>query len=265
MHGARKINGKCYRSACHLESPGVYILQQKAYRYRRRKAALRKAKNFDTAIAPSLYDALLGEGEQRIHVVGEISALPLLATSVDGNVLGSSRRVAYRHPDTDTENLLDGRRDIPTLLVVDRCFGSHSQKLETVYRKAASALSYPTKVLTFNSNREDRSLPKELLIEALESAPSALTFTHVESPVDRAPEAGIILGPSSKLRLSEMASLNLKGLEELAFIGCASGRNNPFVGEATLAHAAAIGGAYEILYTLWPIRPAPAHASLWGC
>jgi hypothetical protein len=37
-------------------------------------------------------------------------------------------------------------------------------------------------------------------------------------------------------------------------ICCSSGRNNPFIGEVTLAHAAALAGAVEILFTLWPVR-----------
>jgi len=48
--------------------------------------------------------------------------------------------------------------------------------------------------------------------------------------------------------------LDLSNLQELALICCSSGRINPFVGEVTLAHAAALAGAHEVLFTLWPVR-----------
>jgi hypothetical protein len=66
----------------------------------------------------------------------------------------------------------------------------------------------------------------------------------------------ILTGESSRFRIDALAALDMRSLDELTLVGCASGRVNPFVGDITLAHAAGVAGARQILYSLWPIRSA---------
>lgn len=206
-----------------------------------------------TALGPQLEEVFDNPGERRVQAVGQMGILPLLATPVAGRALGSSPEIAYRHPKADAAFRPEGVRGSVELLVVDKCFKGDAQKVEITAGLAPSRQSAESQILTFNS--ETSTLPVDKLISALKSVSSAIVFCHAESPVANASAAGLVLGPSSRLTVDMLASFDLNGLEELALIGCASGRSNPFVGEATLAHAAALAGAGEILYTLWPIRP----------
>jgi hypothetical protein len=123
--------------------------------------------------------------------------------------------------------------------------------------RAAERSSRTCQVLRFNSGMEGAVLGDGELEEALQSVSSALAFCHVGSPTAYAGEAALITGSSSRFRIDALAALDLRSLDELAIVGCASGRANPFVGDVTVAHAAATAGARQILYSLWPIRSDP--------
>jgi hypothetical protein len=62
-------------------------------------------------------------------------------------------------------------------------------------------------------------------------------------------------GPDTYFRAEQLAELDLSELRDLAIVGCGSGRPDEFVGDLTMAHAATVAGARQVLYTLWPIRP----------
>jgi hypothetical protein len=219
------------------------------------KALRRAIAHLDTVIGPLLEDVFGGLGERRIEAVGPIGLLPVLATSVAGRVLGSSPEIANRHPNTDAVLRAGGMRTPIDLLVIDACFEGEASRVQSALREFQSTHPTDCRVLAFNSRPDGHSLSASELGDALQSASSAMLFCHSESNLTHASGSGLVLGPSSIFTVEELAALDLRGLSELAVISCASGRSNPFVGEVTPAHAAAVAGAGEILYTLWPIRP----------
>lgn len=230
-------------------------------------AAERKALRDITAyltdtFAPVLKEALDAPGERRLHATGQVGMLPILVTHMAGKALGSSAEVAFRHPNADARFRSQGITDHVELTVIDKCFNEDARTVGTAARFAASKQHAQCDILDFNS--ETGALPVDELVNALRSVASAVLFCHAVSPIAIAGSAGLVLGPSDILTVDILASLNLDSLEELALIGCASGRSNPFLGEVTLAHAAALAGAGEILYTLWPIRPSVGSRFLTG-
>jgi hypothetical protein len=218
------------------------------------RKALQKANSYlaDT-LSPVLADAFDYSSELRIQAIGQMGILPVLATPVTGKTLGESPKVAYRHPNTASDFQAEGLRGPVELLIVDRCFQGHSQNVEEAARLMARQSSTTCHILAFYCDAGQLS-PNEV-IDALRSVSSAIIFGHAESPATNASEAGLVLGASTKLTVEMLASSDLNGLQELALIGCGTGQSNLFLGEVTLAHAAALAGAGEILYTLWPIRP----------
>ena len=218
------------------------------------RKALRAANSYLAGtLGPLLSDALDRSGELRIQALGPMGTLPVLATPVAGRVLGGMPSVAYRHPNPAASFQAEGMRSPLELLVIDKCFGEHSRSAETAARLAASRSSAECRILSFNS--DEGELDPGEVIDALRAVSSAIIFGHAESPAANASAAGLVLGATSRLRVDVLAASDLNGLAELAMIGCGTGRNNLFLGEVTLAHAAAVAGAGEILYTLWPIRP----------
>jgi len=214
------------------------------------RGAAREAIGFlDHELGP-LLDQVVGTEQLRIRTLGAVSLLPLLMTMVAGAPLGAREWTAYAHPNPDVEAQTREALDPFDLFVVDLCFGEDSNALRREARRAGTS-----QIVEFDSSSETTAIQKQGLIDALESARSALVFCHVSNDITRANEAGLVLGPSSRLTIEELVVLNLKSLDELALVGCASGRGNPFLGDVTMAHAAALAGAGEILSTLWPIRP----------
>jgi hypothetical protein len=224
------------------------------------KAFREVVKFIDSTLAPLISQAV-GEGvtEQRLHAVGQVGTLPVLAASVAGRPLGASAKIAYRHPIPDTQSRSSSSLGAIQLLIVDRCFGDRSEEVIKAYREAAMKQSCEQRVVSFDSRHDHRSLCAADLAQKLQSASSALIFCHIDNDFMQASNTGLVLGPSARFTAEELAGLDLRGMQELSLIGCASGRINPFVGETTVSHAAAVAGAYEILFTLWPIRP--SHGS----
>lgn len=213
-------------------------------------------------LGQALDEAFDYPGEKRLQAVGQMGALPVLATLVAGGALGSSFEVAYRHPNAEAEFRSEGISGSVQLAIIDNCFEGDARTVKAAAHLAASKERVECEILEFNSGTDALSVAK--LLNALRSVSSAVLFCHVVSPITSASSTGLVLGPSSVLTVDSLASLDLDGLEELVLIGCASGRSNPFLGEVTLAHAMALAGVGEILYTIWPIRPSVGSRFLSG-
>ncbi len=209
----------------------------------------------DANLGPVLLEAIGGRSDVRLQAGGPIALLPILVTTVGERPLGTSPNVAYAHPNRD---VLD--RSATTepfdLLIVDDCFGADSAKVRSAVQLAAEQSSQICRVLRFNSAVDGAALGHDELEEALQSASRALIFSHVGSPGAYASEAALLTGGSSRFRIDALAELDLRSLDELVMVGCASGRVNPFVGDITVAHAAGMAGVRQILYSLWPIGSA---------
>ena len=213
--------------------------------------ALQAAFSFlDATLAP-LFVASGVDRERRIRTGGSVGLLPVLATIVGGVPLGASD-VALSHP-----AIRGGALDLESrgfdLVVVDECFGSDGAEVLTAVRRA-DPTSSPV-VLRFNSTDSATALDPEVLVRELERAQCALIYSHVRTAITQANWAGVVLGPSSALSVERIVTLDLHAMKEIVLIGCASGRANLFVGEVTVAHAAALAGSREVFSALWPIRP----------
>jgi hypothetical protein len=145
----------------------------------------------------------------------------------------------------------------PDLLLLDRSFGKHSARVAAAFLRLHRALGTRGTILEFDSSAtEDDGVEPEAATAALRSAQGALFYGHGHTELSRAGEAVLVLGRESELRIDEIAQLDLRNLSSLTLVACASGQQSPFVGPTTLAHAAAIAGARQILFSLWPITPA---------
>ncbi|HUB72671.1 MAG TPA: CHAT domain-containing protein [Solirubrobacteraceae bacterium] len=202
----------------------------------------------DAAVAPLLDDAELA-GETRLVAGGGASLLPLLATTVNEQPLGARGTVAYAHPNPSVVAAPPSTTPFD-LLVTDRSFGADSRVVVESWE--ASSETTETKI-EFDSSATAGVLAAESLRAALETSRRALVFCHVENPMFHAAQGGIFLGGDQFLSPEAIAGLSLRGLEELVVIGCGSGRDNFFIGGVSVAHAAAVAGARDILYTLWTI------------
>jgi hypothetical protein len=209
----------------------------------------------DQELAPLLSDVMQGMEEVRLIAGGSISALPLLGTMLGDSALGAIAGVAYAHPNPDVESRPRAPKPFD-LLVLDTGFGDDSAAVRSAFER----VSPTSRVLEFDSTMYGTELDHQELADALESASGALFFSHVDTPALYAGEAAILTGPKGRFRVDILAALDLRSLEELALIGCASGRPNLFLGDVAVAHAAAMAGARQILYSLWPIRPREGSA-----
>jgi hypothetical protein len=219
------------------------------------QSRLRDAAAFlDRELGPLLGEALAGGGELRLFATGPASSLPLLMTSIGEAPIGGSARIACEHSNPAVKP-----RTPPTtpfdLLVVDDCFGTHSARVRSALELAAENGPGSYRVLRFDSSQERSELSHQELAEVLQLASSAVVFAHIQAPTLYAGEASLITGTTSRFRIDALAALDLRSLDELVVIGCGSGRSNPFVGDVNVAHAAAMAGTAEILYTLWSIEP----------
>jgi hypothetical protein len=188
--------------------------------------------------------------ETRLVVGGGASLLPVLATNVNGQSLGALG-AAYRHPNATVAGA--PATTLPfDLLVVDRAFDSDSRDVVEAWELDASP-SAGMKKLEFNSSAAAGHLSVDSLQDALVGCRRALVFAHVNNPMFHGGQGGIFLGDGQHLSPEAIAPMALGGLEELVIIGCGSGRDNLFVGGVSVAHAAAVAGAREILYTHWTI------------
>jgi hypothetical protein len=140
------------------------------------------------------------------------------------------------------------------LLVIDDAFDRDSLRVRVALQRAAEGGATYTK-LAFNSDAAGQGLDHDVLTSALQTASRAIFFCHCESVAGIAGAASIVTGDSGRLLVETIATLDLHALEELVIVGCSSGRPDPFVGDITVAHATAVAGARQILYSLWPLRP----------
>lgn len=230
-----------------------YFFDREATRSLDRGAAVELTRFLDRVLGPTLTEAIKRKDEVRIQAGGSIALLPLLMTMIGDGPLGASTSAAYAHPNPDVE----GGPVAPApfeLLIVDDCFADDSARVRSALQLSAERSSVTFQMLRFNSEEQGMELAHRELEDALESVSSALLFCHVDTPAMYAGEVAIVTGPASRFRVDALAALDLRSLNELALIGCASGRANLFVGDVTVAHAAAMAGARQILYSLWPIR-----------
>ena len=207
----------------------------------------------DTAIAPLLKRAIADKAVVRLQVGGLIAELPILMTKLDGVPLGGDPRIAYRHPNTSVH-----ARDVDItpfeLLVLDDCFGAASRRVSRVLQEASDNGPSEIQVLAFNSDEADSALRHDQLIGAMESCRAAILFCHCDSPVTIAGATAIVTGQQTRFQVEALSTLDLRALDELIIIGCSSGRPNPFVGDITLAHAAANAGVSQVVYSMWPLH-----------
>jgi hypothetical protein len=213
--------------------------------------AMREMSAFlDAHVAPPLSDGDEITGETRLVVGGGASLLPVLATNVNGQSLGA-RGAAYCHPNPTVAGA--PATTLPfDLLVVDRTFGSPSRDVVEAWELVASP-SAGMKKLEFDSSAAAGRLSVDSLQDALLGCRRALVFSHVNNPTFHGGQGGIFLGGGQHLSPEAIAPMALGGLEELVIVGCGSGRDNLFVGGVSVAHAAAVAGAREVLYTRWTI------------
>jgi hypothetical protein len=206
----------------------------------------------DSEIGEVLADAIASCGDVRIQTGGPLGGAPLLKTAVNGAPLGASASVAYAHPNP---TMPAGEPPVGPfdLLVIDETFGDESSRVRSAVEAAAARSSTTLEVLAFNSDSREAELSHEDLGKALQSCSSAILFCHVNTRVGQAPAAAIVTGLAGRLRVEALAALDLRQLNEVAVMGCGSGRADPFVGDVTVAHAVAMAGARQVLYTLWPI------------
>jgi CHAT domain-containing protein len=95
-----------------------------------------------------------------------------------------------------------------------------------------------------------------MVIDALASATSALFYCHCHTDLARAGTAALIISDQTELAVDAIAQLDLRHLESLTLVACASGQPNPFVGPISVGHAAALAGARQLVFSLWPITAA---------
>ncbi len=205
----------------------------------------------DNEVAPAIPAHVDGR-QTRILAGGGAAFLPLLTAKVGGRPLGARPTVAYAHPNP---RIAPGP---PTtepfdLLLLDAEFGLDARDVQEAW-EADSERAEASRLVRFDSSAAAAAASAGDVGAALASCSRALLFCHVESPIFYAGQAGLVLGPTERLSPEAIAALPLSGLEELVIIGCGSGRDNLFVGGVTVTHAAAIAGARDVLFTMWPIN-----------
>jgi CHAT domain len=213
----------------------------------------RMTEMLDRELGPLLAEAIASGAEVRLQSGGLASGIPLLMTDVDGAPLGASSLVAFAHPDPNAAPMQPDANPFD-LLVIDETFGEQSERVRAAVEQAAQQSATNLRVLAFNSDNQDEKLSDEELKAALESGAKAMVFCHVDTRIAQAPAAGIVTGSASRMQVETVAALDLSKLTEVTIIGCGSGRADLFVGDVTVAHAAAMAGANQVLYTLWPIE-----------
>lgn len=207
----------------------------------------------DRTVGDFLSDDAQGTGTFRFQVAGPVAIAPILATRVNGRAIGTTGRYGYA---SMTPRAAQVRRAEPRcfdVLVVDRVFGRHAQSVIDAILRVADGENDPI-VMEFDSSPNGFELSIADLEQSLSSARRVMFFCHMTSFVAQAPRAAVITGPHGEWGIERLAAHDFGGVREVALIGCASGRPNAFVGDASVAYAVAVAGADEVLYSLWPIH-----------
>jgi hypothetical protein len=208
-------------------------------------------------LGPAIADALNEIHDPRLEVGGVISLLPVMATRLGSVPIGGRPTVAYLHPLTGSLEPSAEPVRAPDLLLLDCGFRKHSKRVATAFRLLHDALGTTPTILEFDRAMSDGNVVNsETAIEALRSATGAIFYGHCHTELARAGVAALLLGGENVLMVDAMAQLDLRNLDSLTLVACASGRPNPFVGSISVAHAAAIAGCRQLLYSLWPITAA---------
>jgi len=205
------------------------------------------------AIAAALTDV----PEARLDVAGFAGLLPVMATRVGAVSIGARSTISYLHPLTGSLDAIEGPQRCPDLLILDRSFGKRSARVAAAFRRLHLVLDTTPRIVDFDSSAPgDGEANTEVVVRALASAAGAIFFGHCDTQLARAGATALVLGRDTGLALGEVARLDLRNVQTLVLVACASGQPNPFVGPLSVAHAAALAGARQLVFTLWPITAA---------
>lgn len=222
-------------------------------------AALRAASTvLDNSVTPILEEILEDTKHRFVSGIGLTGVLPLLATSVHGAPLGTTGRIVHLHPLYGKVESPDLAGRSPDLLVVDLCFGADSSAVQVAFQLAGGLLHTTARIITFDSSSQGGGLDRSELLDALKVSRWPIYFGHALAPPHLVAATGLVLGDGQFLGLEELAALELTHVDGFILIGCASGRHSPILGGVSVAHAAALAGAKEVVFSSWPLKASQA-------
>ena len=204
----------------------------------------------NSRLGPILEEVLEEIPNPRLEAVGSMGLLPIMATTIGSTAVGAV--ASYQHPRSFHGVSEASSKDID-LLVVDLSLGEDAARVRNGYLRACSVLGKASVIVEMRSDEFDGT-KKEEIKDALARSTNAMFFGHGRSDLAMAGESGLVIGNNLVLSSEEISVLNLSNCETLTLVACASGRQNPYVGPISSAHAAALAGASQVVSTLWPIR-----------
>lgn len=208
-------------------------------------------------LGAAIADALNDISDPRLDVAGVVGLLPVMATRVGSVPIGTRRDISYLHPLRGTREPSHLPERVPDLLLLDRSFGRSSARVKASFLQAHSAANTRPTLLEFDSGATGgNDLNSEMAMGALNSATGAIFYGHCHPDLAHAATAALVLGRQTELRIDAIAQLALRDLDSLILVACGSGQPNPFVGPISVAHAAAVAGARQLVFSLWPITAA---------
>jgi hypothetical protein len=217
-------------------------------------AALHAANSIlNDSLAPAMEEFITHSAEGSISGLGLTGVLPIFATQIHGSAIGTSARIVHLHPLHGTSPPPDLGGRVPDLLVLDLCLDSQFRHVELAFRLAHQRQGSAGRIILFNSREERGAISRAEIKEAISLSRWPMYFGHVFSRAELAASAGLLLGASEFLGIEEIAALDLTQLDGLVLIGCASGRYSPLLGGVSVAHAAALAGAKEVIFSSWPL------------
>lgn len=210
---------------------------------------------FKEPMEPIMSEVLSDGSRWSLSGIGLAGLPPSLSSDAYGASKESPSAISHMHPLHGALPASDLRGLLPDLLIVDECFSSQSRDVVNAFLSAHNAQSTIGRVIRFNSKDAVRSIDRDDLFNALSSSKWPMYFGHSVSSITAAAFAGLVLGMNDILSIGELAGINLGHLDGLILISCASGRHNPIFGGVSVAHAAALAGAGEVVFSSWPLTP----------
>lgn len=208
-------------------------------------------------LGPAIAEAFEDIPEARLDVAGVVGLLPVMATRVGSVPIGARANVSYLHPLTGAFESSDLPELPPDLLILDRSFGRASARVRDSFLGLHRADGARPTILEFDSEgTSSNDLDSKAAMDALTSATGAIFYGHCHPDLAHAATAALVLGRETELRIDAIAQLALRNLDSLILVACGSGQPNPFVGPISVAHAAAVAGARQLVFSLWPITAA---------
>ena len=202
-------------------------------------------------------EALVDIPEARLDVAGFLGLLPVMATRVGSSPIGSSPLASYLHPLTGSLAPADHPAPPPDLLIIDRRFAALSREVETAFYRFHAALgTTAATVLALDSGPTGYDLEPECVLDRLVAAQGAVFYGHSRNVMAQVGATALVLGPARGLGVERIYQANLRNLQTMMLVCCSSGRQNPFLGPVSLAHAMALAGTRDLVFSLWPITAA---------